>query len=148
VDPVVTRTPDGRVEIVEVDDRDTAYPLLVTAPANILGLSGFSEVYRFPLERARRGQLILSANVATTAAFVNQYVYIEVNVIAYLASAPILVHRTGLDANINLVTFDWDVPSTYGAIGIQAREVVDGLPSSINTGISALQLSAAGFYWR
>jgi len=141
-------TPDGRVVIVETDDRDTAFGLLTSQPADCRGLNAFSEVFRLPMTRARRGHLLLSANIATSAAFVNQYIYIETMIVAYLASAPIIMLRTALDSNINLLEWRWDVPESYGALGIQAQAVIDGQPSSVTTGVLALQLSAAGFYWR
>jgi hypothetical protein len=90
----------------------------------------------------------LSASVRTDAAFLGQFVFIELNVIGYVASAPQVLMRTAMDSNTNLVTFRWDVPETYGALGIEARQNVNGQPSGDPTGIVDLNFSVAGTYWR
>jgi hypothetical protein len=142
------RDPSGRVIIEERDDRDTSFAITTPQPGDVRGLSAFSEIIRIPLERARRGHLVLSALIATTAAFTNQFLAIEVNVVGYVGSSGTVVAATALDNNFNLVEFSWDQPSTYAAIGIEAREIIDGQPSGSSTGIGTLTVSLAGTYWR
>lgn len=147
-DPTITRDPSGRVTIQETDDRDCPFPIIVSQPTIVRGIAAFSELVRIPLERARRGHLLLSAAVRTNAAFLAQFVFIELNIIGYVASAPQVLMRTAMDSNTNLVTFRWDVPETYGALGIEARQNVNGQPSGDTTGIVDLNFSVAGTYWR
>jgi hypothetical protein len=147
-DPRTIRDPSGRVTITETDDRDTSFPIIVSQPVNVRGIAQFSELVRIPLERARRGHLILSASVRTNLLFLAQFVFIEVNVVGYVASAPQVLMRSAMDSNSNLVTFHWDVPETFGSLGIEARQNVNGRPSGDTTGIDDLNFSVAGSYWR
>lgn len=143
-----TRSPDGRVTIVETDDRDTPFPIIVSSQISVRGIPAFSELVRIPLERARRGHLLLSASVQTNAAFVSQFVFIEVNIVGYVASAPQVLMRAAMDGNSNLISFAWDEPECYSSLGIEARQVVNGIPSGAATGIDVLGFSVAGTYWR
>ena len=147
-EPRTTRDPTGRVTIVETDDRDTPFPVLVSSQISVRGIPAFSELVRIPLERARRGHIMLSASVQLNASFVAQYVFMEVNVIGYVASAPQVLMRAAMDRNSNLITFAWDEPECYSSLGIEARQVVNGIPSGDATGIDVLGFSVAGTYWR
>jgi hypothetical protein len=147
-EPRTFRDPSGRVTITETDDRDTAFPIIVSQPADVRGIAAFSELVRIPLERARRGQLFMSATVQTNGSFTGAFVCIEVNVVGYIASAPTKIMATAMDSNINLVSFSWDEPESYSALGIEARQIVDGAASGTTTGIDALNFSVAGTYWR
>jgi hypothetical protein len=147
-DPRTTRDPSGRVTIVETDDRGSPFPIIVSQPVNVRGIAAFSELVRIPMERARKGHLLLSALVRTNGLFLAQFVFVEINVVGYVASAPQVLMRTALGANTNLVTFSWDEPDTYGSLGIEARQNVDGQPSGDTAGIDDLNFSVAGTYWR
>lgn len=146
--PRTITDPSGRVIITEHDDRDTPFALIVGQVINVRGISAFSELVRLPMERARRGHLLLSGNVQTTAAFTGQYVAMELNVVGYVGASPTTLLYTAMDSNLNLAQFTWDEPETYGAIGIEARQLVDGLPSGTATGIAQLTFTLSGFYWR
>jgi hypothetical protein len=147
-EPRTTRSPDGRVTIVETDDRDTPFPIIVSSQISVRGIPAFSELVRIPLERARRGHLLLSASVQLNPGFVAQFVFMEVNVVGYVASAPQVLMRAAMDRNSNLVSFAWDEPECYSSLGIEARQVVNGIPSGDATGIDVLGFSVAGTYWR
>lgn len=148
-DPTTVTDASGRVIITTKDDRDTPFGFQSPNAISINGLAAFSEVFRFELTRARRGHVLLSANVATDGSFANQYVYIEVNVLAYVGATPAVVMRTGLDQNLPQVKWTWDVPDTYSQIGIEARMIVDGkAPTGAVVGVDSLTLAAIGTYWR
>ncbi len=142
------KDPTGRVVVEETDDRDTAFPLVMTSPGNVAGLSDFSMLWRQDLIRARRGHVILSANVITTAAFVRDFACIELNVVAYVASSAQVVFSTAIDSNIPLAEYEWDTPDAFGALAIEARQNVNGAGDSDVTGIATMTFTVAGFYWR
>jgi hypothetical protein len=137
-----------RVRIVENDDRGQPYPLIQSQPANILGMSVYQEVVRLEMVRARMGQIFVSASIATTAAFTGQYVAIGYNVVGYLGSAGSVLLRSGLSNTFNLAAYTWEEPESYSSLAIEARQIVDGLPSGVTTGITVLSLAIAGTYWR
>lgn len=143
-----TRDPSGRVTIYETDDRDTPFPIVAGQVISARGVAAFSELIRVPMERARRGHLLISANVVTNAAFANQYVCIEINIVGYIGAAATTLLYTAVDSNLNLATFGWDEPLSLAAIGIEARQNVDGLASGSATGIDFLTFTLAGTYWR
>lgn len=145
--PVITTDPTGRVVIQESDDRDTGFPI-VTPPYSVLGIADFSVLAQVPLERARRGVLLITGNVVTNASFTGSFVVLEMNVIGWISGSPTVIMSLALDSNIPVATCEWDVPETYSAVGIEARQNVDGLPSGVTTGITTLAFSLAGTYWR
>lgn len=143
-----TTTIPGVVTIVEKDDRGQPYALIQSQPANVLGLGVFSELVRIPLTRARRGHLLLSGNVQTSGAFPGQYVAIEINVVGFVGAAPTRLYATALTNLFNLVAFGWEEPETYSSLAFEARQIVDGQPSFVSTGITLLTFTIAGTYWR
>ena len=148
VESRTTTDPSGRVTIVEKDDRGSSYPIILSQNIDVRGISAFSELGRITLERARKGHLFLSATAQTNGAFTGSFVAIEVKVVGYVASAASVLLYTAMDSNINLVNFAWDEPNSYTALGIEARQIVDGLASGTTTGIDFLNFSVAGTYWR
>jgi hypothetical protein len=148
LEPKTITDATGRVRIIERDDRDQPYPLIQTQPASVLGVGTFSEVLRLEMLRARRGQLFLSASINTTAAFLGQYAAVAYNVVGYLGAAGTVLMRSGLSNYFPLASYEWEEPETYSAISIEARQIVDGLPSTVQTGIQTLSLTCYGFYWR
>jgi hypothetical protein len=143
-----TVDPSGRVIITESDDRGAPYTLFQSQPASVLGIASFTEVLRLEMLRARRGHLYLSASVVTTAAFTGQYLAVAYNVVGYRGSAGSVLFRSGLGANFNLSSFEWNDPETYNSLAVEARAVIDGVGSSTTTGIVVLSLSVSGTYWR
>lgn len=148
VETRTTTDPSGRVIITEHDDRGSPVPLISPQVISVLGIAAFSELLRFPLERARRGHLFISGTVSTNGSFTGQYVCIDIQVVAYIGAAATIVWGTAMDSNLNQAEFAWDQPQSYASLAIQARQVVDGLPSGVTTGIDVLSLTAAGTYWR
>jgi hypothetical protein len=146
--PQTTVDPTGRVRIIEKDDRGQPFSLFQSQPASVLGVGAFSEVLRLEMLRARRGQLFLAASIFTTTAFTNQYVAIAYNVVGFLGAAGSVLMRSGLTNTFPIASFEWEEPETYSALAIEARQIVDGVPSAVQTGIQTLNLTCYGFYWR
>jgi hypothetical protein len=141
------RDPTGRVVIEEKDDRDSPFPLLTPGALDVRGIAAFSELVRLSTERARKGHLTLSGQVATSGAFTGQFACMEIHVIGYVASTPTILLSSALGAG-GLLSFSWDEPESYSALGIEAQQIVDGAPSGDATGIDVLSFAVAGTYWR
>jgi hypothetical protein len=141
------RDPSGRVVIEETDDRDTPFALLIPQPLDVRGVGAFAELARLLTDRARKGHLTISCQASTTGAFTGQYLCADIRIIGYVASSPTVLMSSALGAGA-LLSFSWDEPESYSGIGIEARQIVDGAPSSSTTGVALLGLAVAGTYWR
>jgi len=137
-----TRTltdPTGRVIIVEHDDRDTCDTWNSPQPTyNVAQVAAFTELGKLPLDLVdgtgarvvyRRGTLLVTSNVIAIAGFAQQYLCIELNILGYIGSTPIVLARTAMDSNLNTYRHSWDLPESYSAIGFEARQNVDGAAS-------------------
>lgn len=136
------------VKIEETDDRDRPYPLAAQASFSVKGLDQFNVIYQEPLIRARRAALMVAVSVATTSAFTGQFVGVEFNVLGYSLAGGDVIYRGALDGFLPMHSIEWEEPFTYNSIGLEARQIIDGLPSGVTTGIGTLALSISGFYWR
>lgn len=144
------RTEDNRLIYREKDDRGSRVPIVQPRPANCRGIGSFTEVWRESLESARRGHLMLSANVEFDDTFAGSFLLLEVNVVGYVGAAGSVLFRTvlGGDFDPTPVEFWWDEPETYNAIALEARQNNSGQPAPTVLGVVRADLMVNGSYWR
>lgn len=147
--------PSGRQTVVQLhDDRGAPFKFVSNA-VPLRGQSLFQEVISIPLTKDDtntpprpnlvRGQIIVSAQVAYSLAI--QYALADVIVIGYCGSTGTVIGRAqlGAEAQIMRVTFEDD--DTFDKIGIEALQLVDGLPSTNATDVLQINLSAVAYMW-
>lgn len=151
----------GRVHIVETDDRGQADTWTAPQALDVRQRGAFTELARIPLDFNQidpqtgqshrvlyvRGSLILSATVIPGSSFTNQYLAMEINVVGYVGSSASLLKRIGLDNNQNQSRYIWDGSEAWQSIGIEARQIVDGVPDG-TTAVQQLTLGAVARLWR
>jgi hypothetical protein len=140
----------GRViRVRDLDDRGERFPIIQGAPASCAGIGVFTEVFKTEsMERARRGHLTYSIDVHLNDSRTWSNLYLEVNVIGYIAGGPpSVVQYTTIDVNI-LGEFEWLEPDSFSNIGIEVRQNLDGVVDGQTNGIDWLRLNVQGAYWR
>ena len=89
--------------------------------------------------RARREHL-------TPAGFTGDTLVLEVNLVGYIGALPTIVDRGSLSQTSPSRRFRFDDVENYTAVGVEARQVVDGVPNS--TAIpAAFQFQLFGLFW-
>lgn len=148
-------TPDGRTVVTIKDDAGQPYKF-VSNVVSVRGSSEFNEVIAIPLTRddslppprpdLTRGQIFVTGQSAFNAA-VHQYALAEINVIGYVGSRGTVIARfmLGGDADVGRVTFEED--DTFDKIGISARQIVDGVPSTDSTNVSSNNVAVVAYMW-
>lgn len=149
--------PSGRVTVHEIDDRGLADTWTAPQALDVRARGQFTELARIICDSTDsfgrrvlyvRGCLFLSAIVVPGAAFTQQYLGMEINVTGYVGSTPILLKRIGMDQSLsNQARYIWDGPEAFQAIGIEARQIVNGLPDGTVTP-QALTLGLVARLWR
>lgn len=151
-----TEDPTGRRTVVTLhDDRGEPYKF-VSNGVSILGSSLFSEVISIPLSKDDgavpprpslvRGQILIGVSIAVAPATVD-YALTELQVLGYVGSTSTLIaHKMlGGQAAIMRVTFEDD--DTFDRIGINARQIVNGLPSTDIVNVTQNSLTAVALMW-
>lgn len=147
--------PSGRQTVVQLhDDRGEPYKFVSNA-VPLVGQSLFQEVISIPLTKddsvkpkrpfLTHGQIVVSAQVVTTNAI--QWALADVMVIGYCGSTGTVIGRAmlGQEAQIMRVTFEDE--DTFDTIGIEARQIVDGAPSTNTAAVQQLNVSAVAYMW-
>lgn len=106
----------------------------------------FSEIVKVPLDGVSRGQLVIGSSIAPPAGFTGTTLLMEINVIGYMGALRTIVDRGVLSATSPNRRFHFDDVDTYTAIGVEARQVVDGVPNSTVTPAQFL-LQGTGLFW-
>lgn len=123
------------------------------APADFRQQSAFSEKITIPMNRDenqgayRLGTLLLTAQVIPGSAFTGTLLALECRVIGYIGAAPTTIKSTIFGAFLNQDVIGFDDTTSYDAIGIEGRQLVDGLPDSANV-VQVLSLQATARFTR
>lgn len=147
------RDASGRVVVHTVDDRGEPEDWNNPAPGDFSGTSSFVERITIPMNRSndhgsfRLGTLLLAANVIPGPAFPNTLLALEVLVVGYVGTAGTIIKRTIFGAFFNQDVIPFDDGGSYDAIGIQGRQLVDGLPNGA-VAVVALSVQASGRFTR
>lgn len=122
------------------------------APADFSLQSSFTEKIQIPMGRSdtqgayRLGTLLLTAQVTPGPAFSGTVLALEVLVIGYIGTAATIIKSTIFGAFLNQDVIGFTDDTSYDTIGIQGRQLVDGLPSSV--AVQTLTLQASGRFTR
>ena len=134
----------GRVHITLT--RDNPLNVVVTQNYSAINAGAFVELARLDMNEVTRGQLIIGSSIAQPAGFTGDSLIMEINVIGYLGSTPTIVDRGALSQSSTSRRFRFDDVENYTALGIEARQMVNGLPNSTATPLT-LSFQGFGLFW-
>lgn len=143
----------GRVVVHLKDDRGEPEKWNNPATVDFRASSAFQEKIVIPMERDdtkgsfRTGTLLLNAQVVPGAAFTGTLLALEILVIGYVGTSPTTIKSTVFGAFITQDVIGLDDTTSYDTIGIQGRQVVDGVPDS-TTPVQILSLQVSGRFTR
>lgn len=153
-----TSSTDARGRTVVQLHDDSGIPFsFVSSAISVLGQSEQIEIISIPLtpdENAQprprpaltRGQVLLSAQVVFDDIALD-YALIDVEVVGYVGSQETTIARVQLGGNQPLARVTFQEDDTFHKIGVRARMMANGLPTSSTASISAAQLSALAYMW-
>jgi hypothetical protein len=121
---------------VHVRVEETADLSILQPPTAVVGRGlVFSEVIRRELRTedgkrpVSRGQVIVSAGIKAPSGATGKLL-MEINLIGYAASIPILIDTGCLSATSPIRRFKFEDVEPYTAIALEARQVYDGAPDA------------------
>jgi hypothetical protein len=134
----------GRVHITLTRDN----PLNVVVTQNYSAINGatFVELARLDMDEVTRGQIIIGSSISPPAGFSGDSLIMEINIVGYLGATPTIVDRGALSQFSTARRFRFDDVENYTALGVEARQMVNGLPNSSATPLS-LSFQAFGLFW-
>ncbi len=149
----VVQDGSGRLVLKIKDDQGEPESFNNPASADFALCGAFQEKITIDMNRSdtrgayRLGTILLAAQINPGTGFTGTLLALEVLVIGYIGTAPTTIKSTIFGAFLNQDVVGLDDTTSYDSIGIQGRQLVDGLPSSTGP-IGALTLQVSGRFTR
>lgn len=143
----------GRVVLHLKDDRGEPEKWNNPVTVDFRQSASFNEKITIPMERDstkgsfRVGTLLLNAQVVPGPTFTGTLLALEILVIGYMGTSPTTIKSTVFGAFITQDVIGLTDDTSYDSIGIQGRQVVDGLPDS-TAPVAILSLQVSGRFTR
>ena len=98
------------------------------------------------LKGVTRGQFVIGSSISPPAGYTPALI-LEVNVVGYFGSQPAVVDRGALSATFPSRRFRFDdSEGIYTSLGVEVRQVADGVPDTIVVPQS-FKVQATGIFW-